>query len=740
MKERNCLGSASAKTGSGVKILVHTNGIFSLEQGSDNFNINTIKELVLDGGKFLLPDKGHNIGVFVVTHRASFAGPEAYSFASNGANRITQRWLIGADYTNTEFHVEDITGKANGAVEPDDLPDVTFALPVAVASTWTNVYGEVRSSIASRYGFKKTGPGKMVLASPCTDDSSSVTPNGSIDVQEGTLAITCANAFNPYSEGTLRVNTNATLEVCEDAFTSSSTLNTNVFRSFDIDHGKVVFDSRGNRSHMAFGDLTLDNAVLDWSNWLPDGTYGSCSLHGKVTVLGTMPVAFDVPTGVATNSKYARLSLSAIPSRTEFDIADVTGDDRPDCTIHQMLFYQRSASQAIWIEKVGFVKSGAGTLTLANKYNDFTGDIDVHEGILSVGPNIQENASGNRYLGPWTDAQRTLTVHAGGTLFLPNRNVFGTQSDITNDTPLGTFVFDGGTLTNSYNQGFMLPDLTFKNGGRIAPGQGAGGYGRFRMREKFTVTGSTPFVWEPTPAAYSSASTMSQEALSLNGYPENVFVIDDVTGDSAADATFGVPFIIAWGFFRNDVAPRGAHLLSDWAFGFTKTGAGTMRITAPSLLIKASTSSANAGLTCRTFNGDAKVAAGTLQIDGDIALSDTVRVESGAYLAGTGRVNNVSIADGGGLRVQSGQSNTLKVTGDLSLGTGLSIAVDMPVGFDVRQLRVAALEVSGTVTGAQNLSSATVTANGAPLPMAMARLSGNILSVAHWRGTTLLFK
>ena len=39
VKERNCLGSASAKTGSGVKILVHTNGTFSLEQGSSQFNI-----------------------------------------------------------------------------------------------------------------------------------------------------------------------------------------------------------------------------------------------------------------------------------------------------------------------------------------------------------------------------------------------------------------------------------------------------------------------------------------------------------------------------------------------------------------------------------------------------------------------------------------------------------------------------------------------------------------------------
>jgi hypothetical protein len=230
---------------------------------------------------------------------------------------------------------------------------------------------------------------------------------------------------------------------------------------------------------------------------------------------------------------------------------------------------------------------------------------------------------------------------------------------------------------------------------------------------------------------------MTQEALSMNGYPENVFDIADVTDDSAPDATFGVPFIIGYGYFRDDT-DAGKHSLDDWKFGFKKTGNGTMRITAPKLSV--THKSTPSGLGSRSFNGDSKVLEGTLQVDGDISLSDTVRVSAGAYLSGTGLVNNVSIALGGGLRVRDGQSDVLRIGGDLSVEDGLKVEVLLTDGADVRDVRAKVLTVTGEIEGVESLASASVFVDGVSVPNIRLRLEGKELSLRYMRGTTVVIR
>jgi hypothetical protein len=245
----------------------------------------------------------------------------------------------------------------------------------------------------------------------------------------------------------------------------------------------------------------------------------------------------------------------------------------------------------------------------------------------------------------------------------------------------------------------------------------------------FTVTGSVPFEWN---LSEDTERQRLRESLALNGYPENVFTIDDVTGDSAADATFGVPFIINYAFFNN------GKTLSDWSFGFTKTGTGTMRITAP----RHSRASATlaGGFESRTFNGDAKVAAGTLQVDGDISLSDTVRVSSGAYIAGTGTVNNVQIAAGGGLRVRADGLTPLHIAGSLDVASGAVIRVDAPENFDLQNMKIPVLAVDGAVTGGENLVNAAVLVNGKPFPNVILRFAGNTFYTKYQNGLILTFR
>ena len=193
--------------------------------------------------------------------------------------------------------------------------------------------------------------------------------------------------------------------------------------------------------------------------------------------------------------------------------------------------------------------------------------------------------------------------------------------------------------------------------------------------------------------------------------------------------------MIGYGFFRPE---NGNNLLSDWKFGFKKTGAGTMRITAQK--VRYDSSGTASGFSSRSFNGDPKVLEGTLQVDGDISLSDTVLVSAGAYLAGTGLVNNVSIAQGGGLRVRDGQADVLRIGGDLSVEGGLKIDVLLADGADVRDVKAKVLTVSGEIEGAESLVSASVFVDGVSVPNIKLRLDDGALSLRYMRGTTVVFR
>jgi cytoskeletal protein CcmA (bactofilin family) len=141
-----------------------------------------------------------------------------------------------------------------------------------------------------------------------------------------------------------------------------------------------------------------------------------------------------------------------------------------------------------------------------------------------------------------------------------------------------------------------------------------------------------------------------------------------------------------------------------------------------------------------SINGDPKVEEGELRVDGDLSLSDTVRVYEGAYLSGTGLVNNVSIAQGGGLRVRDGQTDVLRVGGDLYVESSLKIDVLLADGADVRDVKAKVLTVSGEIEGAESLVSASVFVDGVSVPNIKLRLDDGALSLRYMRGTTVVFR
>lgn len=504
----------------------------------------------------------------------------------------------------------------------------------------------------------------------------------------------------------------------------------------------IASDSNG---HLMIGPLTLDNATFDYSGLRGYNGYGIMTFSGKLTFKGSTPYELlqESFLDVDVNENWRHFSLWSEP-KTEFCVDDITGDEAEDVTVGAKLSNHCTNHNPVVTVPGGLLKTGAGTLALTNSSNVFCGDIEVREGVLQVGPNLHLNGNSQaidpkcHWLGCLTNDNRKIIVKEDALLYLPNRNCFGTQGDITNLCK-GiniTLVFDGGIFTNHSTQGFLLPNLEFSNGGLVAPGIGPDNYGRFMVKEKIAVRGKVPFFWDLSGSNLDDTSK-SREALVLNGCPENVFEIEDVTGDREIDATFGVPFMIGYGFFRQDVANRN-HSLDDWKFGFKKTGGGTMRITAPKVQVKSSKTAS--GFASHSFNGDPKVLEGELRVDGDLSLSDTVRVYEGAYLSGTGLVNNVSIAQGGGLRVRDGQTDVLRVGGDLSVESSFKIDVLLADGADVRDVKANVLTVSGEIEGAESLVSASVFVDGVSVPNIKLRLDDGALSLRYMRGTTVVFR
>lgn len=581
-----------------------------------------------------------------------------------------------------------------------------------------------------------------------------------IFVDEGSAVFTGQSLFLKIKEKpdvAFFAGTNATLHFAMRNIFGTDNFNP-VIAPIVIKNG--TFKASDANGHLAIGPLTLDNAEFDYSGLSGyNDKLGVMTFSGRVSFKGDSPYHI-LQTGFGTDSRTTakKFCLWSDP-KSEFCVDDITGDNAEDVVIGAMLAdhckqtaytnkEDPSKNRELVMAPGGLIKTGPGTLSLTNQLNTFSGDIEVREGTLQAGPNWQLNASTladteakatDHWLGCLTNENRKIIVKKGALLYFPNRNCFGTQGGITNLMPgvKVTFVFDGGVFTNFDGQGFILPNVEFSNGGSIAPGYGPANYGRFMVKEFFTVKGSIPFEWNLSNAARNNVNSMSQEALTLNGYPENVFDIADVTNDSTADATFGVPFIIGYGYFRTDTA-WGDHKLEDWKFGFRKTGAGTMRIAAPKMSIK--NADVPSKLASRSFNGDSKVEEGELCVDGDISLSDTVQVYAGAYLSGTGLVNNVSIAQGGGLRVRDGQKDALRIGGKLSVADGLRIEVLLADGADMRDVRAKVLAVTGEIEGAESLVSASVFVDGVSVPNIKLRLDDGALSLRYMRGTTVVIR
>ena len=645
---------------------------------SGNHCGNAFRRLVMEGGAILdiaAKGSGKDYGLIHVGEYFCATGSVPLTVTGNSAYE-NQYLCVDWGAKPVTFDVADITG--------DDQTDFFLEMPFVRG-------GSDKTGI----GFVKRGSGRMTLTDK-VDGGAALFPNGDIRIEEGTLSFARQAQLAPQFDRTVYAGTNAVLHYAKRNIQNGNYLDDTGFNlKLVIDHGALLIDDPVDLwGHNFLGmsltlvDGVVSNTMLGAGNGVRN--YGLMTFGTNVTLKGTKPYVFKPN---ATDSSKQVVHLWG-PVPTEFVVDDITGDSAVDATIHYPLrnrwnsYHSDVDASLSRHERSGLVKSGAGTLCLTSRGNSFTGDVAVCEGTLLLDwpeGKTEFGLNDQTILGDMTLTNRAVTVYTNGTLALAQRNMFTavTYAAAGNNRLRTPIILKGGTLTLVDANGFG--DLTVENG-RIAYSRG-GGWGVLGMHGTFKVAGTDPCVL-PTVS--------SNPFLFL--YPDKpaVFDVDDVTGDARTDLELGLKVIqppdgSIRDYFRTN--------FNQSVYGFVKVGAGTMAMTA------------NHDISS-SFNGDAVVSNGTLAVDGNIARSDTVRVKEGAFLAGTGTVNNVAIAAAGGFRQTAGNTRPLTISGNLSIGANPVFRIDNPNGLSAKSIKAAVFSANGTVTGTENLHNATFYLDG----------------------------
>ena len=134
-------------------------------------------------------------------------------------------------------------------------------------------------------------------------------------------------------------------------------------------------------------------------------------------------------------------------------------------------------------------KINAGTLTLSNSVNSFTGNITVNAGTLVAGAvnngsNPTATALGNTQL-----ASRSITVNNGGELEFTASNVLGaTTGTASVATPIT--IYAGGSVVDAANNNNIGP-VTLSGGTLTATGNGSANFYSWMLSPSGTITVNT---------------------------------------------------------------------------------------------------------------------------------------------------------------------------------------------------------------------------------------------------------
>jgi len=465
------------------------------------------------------------------------------------------------------------------------------------------------------------------------------TTGGLTKTGTGTLTLSGANTFG----GTTRI-TAGSLAIANATALGGTTLDLNA-----LDAGTVSAINQNSTLGGLTGSRDLDmlTRTLSIGNNNASTTYSGALSNGALTKIGTgsltLAGANDYTGATAVNAGTLRIGAGGTDGRLGAGAVSVASGatlafDRSDN-------YGGNVTNAI--SGAGGVVVTGGALTLTAN-NSFTGGLTANGGTVTFTGTLSNSAT------------NTIAANTGATVSFGRQDVFGNHGA----TPVAPLVIGaGGLVTNSGNFFNILGPITLA-GGTLAPVGTNSGYS-FAL--KGTVT-----------AAAGLTSVISGPGISLGAASNPNSTTFDVADGGLLDVAAA---------FVNGAGPTWPTAVPS---GLSKTGPGTMRLTATN-----------------TFTGATNVDAGTLLVNGSLAAASAVTVAGGATLGGSGSVGgSVSVLSAGFL--SPGNSiGTLEV-GSVGLGGTLFIEYDGAGSGSIDRL---------DVLGGFDITSATVAFSslGAPL-------------------------
>ena len=549
------------------------------------------------------------------------------------------------------------------SVEPSD---VTFDVPTG--ETLTLIINAGAKILATATSFRKTGGGTLAIQPNGAGNSNlGIAVTCGVEVAEGFVELRTANAIwshNLNAENWWRVKSGATLKIMDRNVTGNVAqplTHPHTFNLYVESGGTLYFYSTtaGDHCGNAFRRLVMEGgAILDIAAKGANNSYGLIHIGELFCATGSVPLT--VTGNTSFQNQYFCVDWGVQP--VTFDVADITGDDAPDFFL-DMPFVRGGSAQT-----AGFVKKGYGRMTLTDKVDGGAalfpnGNIRIEDGALE----FQRQAQ----LAPQFD--RTVYVGTNAILHYAKRNI--QNGNYFDDTGFGLkLVIDHGTLliddpVDGWGHEYLGISLTLIDGvvtnTMSGPGTGVGNFGLMTFGTNVTLKGTKPYVFEPNGKNY--------QCIHLWGPVPTEFVVDDITGNSATDATIDNTLSNRWNSYPNN----SRHERS----GLVKSGAGTLCLTSRD----------------NSFTGDVAVCEGTLLLDwpegktefgqnsktilGDMTLTNravTVYTNGTLVLAQRNMFTSVTYAEHGNNRIATPimlKGGTLAITdangfGDLTVENG----------------------------------------------------------------------
>lgn len=666
------------------KIVVYTNATLSITKNGILGNGKSATESILSdveirGGKLETSEGTANIFGNVLFYDAT----ANIGTRSNDNNRwpgfmCTGDWLEFGSSTGTPFTFATESGIRFGKFKPLEIrvPDITGDdSSDVIFTTFVNDVPGYDTYWNYPTNFIKTGAGTLEFASAdSTFARDAVISNGTLKLTKGTTT-----AYDGYASALGRATKAHTIYIEKDATLHFATsdlfgyLYNNPFGVSIVVNGGTLKQDRGICN--AFGPLVLDGATLEyglgkWNDTTARHKHWPTFAFSDVTFKGSKAYALSE----SESDQYFVFGMNGMANvRVEKIVSDGTySAATPDVTISAHIDDCDIISSGRGPCRTTFRKTGPGVLKLNNIDNNFSGDMEINEGV------VQLAKKGVNYgYGPTTGplgnlmTNRTIAVCGSGELYYDSSDQLG-QACADNLASMvvsnGTVRFKNGTINAWPSVKLYDANLVYGNGSSSAAGD-ASYWGLWAFRYPVTFDGtkqmSLPSNGDKCIISLGYSSDFSEVVSGdlTNCYGRTEFRVENMTADACVDVDIGMDIqsLPYWSGINNKAKPN-----HRYRCGLKKTGPGTLRI--------------GGKFTCPQST---KIEQGALVFDGTLAEQQlgwgksTMEVSSGAFLGGAGSVYNVNIADGGGFTSVIGQSGALTIEGALTLPESKNVALNI---------------------------------------------------------------